>query len=230
MCAYYAAACFQCSPGPNGEEPLVPPDDDFCENVEAYCQATICCDNALDVAGKSTCVDQLIYGDGDSDGPTFEPTMETVEPKSVEPTIQAPDVGGVEPTSSPTMEVVDTSVPTAADVAPPTTEEVDPLTDAPTVVFITSSPTQGDDTTSSPTVAQPDTAMPVAQPTEVVESITGAPTKGVENEVAPSPEPTIPEPISPPSTSAASLAAAVRNDFACMLVAALAGCITLSFM
>ena len=183
MCAYYAMACYLCSPGENGENPIIDPEDDFCENSNQYCQIASCCDEAKDASEKSACIDDYIGDDDDSDGPTFEPTME------------APDVGGdsVETTPSPTtMNAGDTPVPTTAvTAAQPSPEDIIPPTAAvPTAVIITSSPTKDDGTTSSPT-GKPDdvaTPTPTAQPIEAV---------------TPSPQPTLPE--SPPSTSAASL-------------------------
>lgn len=148
MCAYYAMACYLCSPGENGEDPIIDPEDDFCENSNQYCQIASCCDEAKDASEKSACIDDYIGGD-DSDGPTFEPTME------------APDVGGE-----------DTPVPTTAvTAAQPSPEDIIPPTAAvPTAVIITSSPTKDDGTTSSPT-GKPDdvaTPTPTAQPIEAV--------------------------------------------------------------
>jgi len=175
-CAYYAAACYLCSPSENGEDPIISPDDDFCENMDADCQVSTCCENAPDSGGKSVCVDQHLRGDDDSDGPTFEPTME------------APDLGSFEPTLSPTKKARDTPVPTATvTVTKPSSEEVVQPTPGPSFITTTSSPTAGD-TTSSP-------------------------------------EPTLPEPVSPPSTSAAGNSRVVCG----VSVVALAGYISLFF-
>ena len=203
MCAYYASACYLCTPGENGEDPLIDPDDDFCESSNAYCQVAACCEEASDTGGKSACIDGLDKG-GDSDGPTFEPTKEAPDV----------DVDSVEPTSSPTlMKAEDTPVPTTVFTATePSPEEIIPPTSVPTTVIITSSPTEDDDTTSSPTgVPEVPTSIPTAQPTEVVEAVTDAPTERMDGETTPSPEPTLPQ--SPPSTStsAASLMAGRTN-------------------
>ena len=217
MCAYYASICYLCSPGENGEDPLIDPDDDFCESFNAYCQVAACCEEAADASGRSACIEGLDEG-GDNDGPTFEPTKE------------APDVG-VEPTSSPSMmNAGDTPFPTAAvTAAQPSPEEIVPSTSVPTAIIVTSSPTEDDDTTSSPTGA-PDvpTSIPTAQPTEVVEAVTDAPTEHIDGETTPSPEPTLPE--SPPSTSAASLIAGRTHAASGVCLAiALVGYVSLVF-
>ena len=220
MCSYYASVCYQCSPGEDGRDPLIDPDDDFCESSDSYCRIAICCEEAQDASAKSACIDDLLDELDDSDGPTFEPTME------------APDVGinSVEPTSSPTMKAGDTPVPTAGvTVVQPTPEETAPPTSVPTAVIITSSPTEDDGTTSSPT-SVPDipTLIPTAQLTEVVEGSTDAPTERMGGEAAPSPEPTLPGSL--PSTSAASLVIGQNYVTVCVCLAiALAGCNSLVF-
>ena len=220
MCSYYASVCYMCTPGEDGRDPIIDPDDDFCESSDTYCQIATCCEEAQDAGGKSACIDDLLDERDDSDGPTFEPTME------------APDVGinSVEPTSSPTRKAGDTPVPTAGvTVVQPTPEEIAPSTSVPTEVIITSSPTEDDDTTSSPT-SVPDipTLIPTAQPTEVVEGSADAPTERMGGEATPSPEPTLPE--SPPSTSAASLVTGRRHAASGVCLAiALAGCISFVF-
>ena len=220
MCAYYASVCYLCSPRENGEDPLIDPDDDFCKGSNAYCQIATCCEEAPGASEKSACIDDLDEVD-DSDGPTFEPTME------------APDVGidSFLPTLSPTMmKAEDTPVPTTAvTAAQPSLEEIAPPTSVPTVVIITSSPTEDDDTTSSPTgVPDVPTLIPTAQPTEVVEAATDAPTEGTEGATTPSPKPSLS--VTPPSTSTAALIVG-RNHAAsglCLTIA-LVGYISLVF-
>lgn len=221
MCAYYASICYLCTPRENGEDPLIDPDDDFCESSNAYCQVAACCEEASGAGEKSACIDSLDEG-GDNDGPTFEPTKEVpnVGVDSVEPTSSSPTV----------MKAEDTPVPTTAvTVTQPSPEEIASPTSVPPAVFITSSPTEDDDTTSSPTgVPDVPTSIPTAQPTEVIEAVTDAPTGRRGGETTPSPEPTLPE--SSPSTSDASLMAGSTHAASVVCLAiALVGYVSLVF-
>ena len=76
MCAYYASVCYLCSPGENGEDPLIDPDDDFCESFNAYCQVAACCEEAADASGRSTCIE-----DGETI-PSPEPTLPESPPST----------------------------------------------------------------------------------------------------------------------------------------------------